>query len=53
MIGLVGKVPVLVHEGQVYYESMITCQYVDEIFTGPKISHNDPGKVNARTMSEF
>jgi glutathione S-transferase len=43
IFAFVGKVPVLVHKGEVYYESMITCQYVDEIFPGPKISRKDPG----------
>ena len=43
--GLVGKVPVLVHEGQILYESMITCQYVDEAFPGPRLSSKDPGNM--------
>jgi glutathione S-transferase len=40
---IAGKVPVLLHESRTYYESMITCQYVDEAFPGPRLSSLYPG----------
>eukprot|EP00090_Calanus_glacialis_P030042 TRINITY_DN4828_c1_g1_i2.p1 TRINITY_DN4828_c1_g1~~TRINITY_DN4828_c1_g1_i2.p1 ORF type:complete len:303 (+),score=73.25 TRINITY_DN4828_c1_g1_i2:90-911(+) len=38
----IGKVPVMLHEGNILYESLITCDYVDEAFPGRPLHSNDP-----------
>lgn len=42
---LAGKVPVLVHEGRVIYESVVTCDYIDDVFPGVKLNPDNPGTV--------
>jgi glutathione S-transferase len=38
-----GRVPVLIHHGRVLYESACIDQYLDEVFTGPKMMPEDAG----------
>jgi len=42
-----GKVPVLIHEGHAISESLITCDYIDEVFPGRKL-HSSDAAVKAR-----
>merc|ERR1712029_795449 len=42
-----GKVPVLLHDGNTIFESLITCEYVDEVFPGAKI-HSEEASERAR-----
>ena len=37
-----GKVPVLLHNGAAIYESLVTCDYVDEVFAGRRLHSDDP-----------
>ena len=39
-----GKVPVLIHEGRTIYESVITCDYIDEVLPGIKLNPSAPGE---------
>jgi len=45
-----GKVPVLFHGGRVIYESVITCDYIDEVFPGVKLNPKDPGLLAEERM---
>jgi len=37
-----GKVPVLLHQGNTIYESLVTCDYVDEAYSGRKLHSTEP-----------
>jgi len=37
-----GKVPVILHKGKVIPESLITCDYLDELYPEPKLHPSDP-----------
>jgi len=39
-----GKVPVLMHKGVTIYESLVTCDYVDEAYSGRKLHSEDPAR---------
>jgi len=41
-INPIGKVPVLFHKGNIIYESLITCDYLDEVFPQRKLHSDDP-----------
>jgi len=41
-INPIGKVPVLMHKGDTIYESLITCDYVDEAYPGRPLHSTDP-----------
>jgi len=40
----IGKVPVLIHDGNTIYESLVTCEYIEEVFPGRKLHSEDPGR---------
>ncbi|MFP6735492.1 MAG: glutathione S-transferase family protein [Rhodospirillales bacterium] len=35
-------VPTLIHDGQVIRESTVICEYIDDVFSGPKLKPADP-----------
>ncbi|XP_066984931.1 pyrimidodiazepine synthase-like isoform X1 [Macrobrachium rosenbergii] len=39
-----GKVPVLEKDGETIYESLITCDYLDEVYPNPPLYPSDPWK---------
>lgn len=41
-INPIGKVPVLMHQGNTIYESLITCDYVDQVYPGRSLLSTDP-----------
>jgi len=43
-INPIGKVPVLMHQGHTIYESLITCDYVDQVFPGQSLHSADPAR---------
>src|SRR6187401_214580 len=49
-----GVVPTLVHDGQVFLESSVICQYLDENFAEPTLTPNDPyARAQARIWLKF
>jgi len=45
-----GKVPVLMHEGRVLYESVVTCDYLDKVFPELPLNSTNPGDVAEERM---
>jgi len=45
-----GKVPVLIHNGNIIYESIITNDYIDEVFPGRKLNPDCPLKRTQERM---
>ena len=43
-----GKVPVLFHNNNIIYESLVTCEYIDEVFPGDYSIHADNASERAR-----
>ena len=43
-----GKVPILFHDGNLIYESLVTCEYIDEVFAGDYSIHSEQASVRAR-----
>jgi len=39
-----GKVPILFHNGHTIYESLITCEYIEDVFPGVKLHSEDPAR---------
>lgn len=46
----IGKVPVLFHEGRVLYESVVTCDYIDQVFPGVQLNNQNPGDAAEERM---
>merc|ERR1719150_2028107 len=43
-INPIGKVPVLIHEGNTIYESLVTCEHIEEVFPGRKLHSDSAGR---------
>ena len=39
-----GKVPVMIHNNHTIYESLVTCEYVEDVFPGVKLHSEDPAQ---------
>ncbi len=49
-----GKVPAIVHQGRVVYESAIVNEYLDEVFPEPAMMPDDPGlRAQARIWTHY
>ena len=48
-----GKVPVVIHKGNTIYESLVTCEYIMDVFPGVKLHSEDPAqRVKDRMLVE-
>ena len=43
-INPLGKVPVMFHNGHTIYESLVTCEYIEDVFPGVKLHSENPAQ---------